>query len=230
MMRRRAALDAAVEAARRCRRRLAAAAGEGAPFGPIEALLAAGARHRLRARQGAGGGLRLETELAEPDGAWSRPAPRRWALEACRAAGALGRRLEAVLEDAPDWLDSPAGARVEGAINGLSWRRETLAAWIALLGRSAAAPTRFRRLAGDRAGRGREYDVAIHRRWLDPTGRCGGGDGAGARACLVTSATLRGGDGWDTAEDADRGAALPGLAGHFEADSPVSTMRPAPKS
>jgi len=31
------------------------------------------------------------------------------------------RRGEAVLEAAPDWLDSAARARVEGAINGLSW-------------------------------------------------------------------------------------------------------------
>ena len=35
---------------------------------------------------------------------------------------ALGKRLEAVIEDAPDWLDAQARARVEGAIGGLAWR------------------------------------------------------------------------------------------------------------
>ncbi len=76
------------------------------------------------------------------------------ALEAlARPLAALGRRLEAILEDAPDWLDSQARARVEGAISGLSWRRETLGAWIALLGtRRRGGGSGFRRLAGDRAG------------------------------------------------------------------------------
>src|SRR5438270_11893656 len=83
---------------------------------------------------------------------------------------ALGRRLEAVLEDAPDWLDAQARARVDGAIRGLSWRRETVAAWIALLSRigGEADPEFVDWLAGERVD-GREYDVAIHRGWPDPT-------------------------------------------------------------
>jgi CheY-like chemotaxis protein len=59
---------------------------------------------------------------------------------------ALSRRLEAVLEDAPDWLDSAARARVDGAIRGLMWRRETVAAllrqtnlYAAELGRTSGA-------------------------------------------------------------------------------------------
>ena len=132
------ALEAAVEAARALPSdgwlgRLA----EGDPFGPVEALLAEvrGTVYARAKAQEAGYGL--ETELAEPDGNLSRPPRRRWRrLRRCsRPLAALGRRLEAVLEDAPDWLDSQARARVEGAINGLRWRRETLAAWIALLGR-----------------------------------------------------------------------------------------------
>ncbi len=81
-------------------------------------------------------GYGLETELAEPDGALvSDAAAAMQALEALQKPfAALARRLEAVIEDAPDWLDSQARARVEGAIRGVSWRRETLAAWIALLG------------------------------------------------------------------------------------------------
>ena len=124
------ALEAAVEAARALPgdgwlQRLA----EGAPFGPVEALLAAvrGTVYARAKAQEAGYGL--ETELAEPDGALVEAAAA--ALEALEALqrplAALGRRLEAVLEDAPDWLDAQARARIEGAIGGLAWRRETLA-------------------------------------------------------------------------------------------------------
>ena len=131
------ALEAAVEAARALPsdgwlQRLV----EGSPFGPIEALLGEvrGTVYARAKAQDAGYGL--ETELAEPDGALVAAAAA--ALEALEALlkplTRSGRRLEAVLEDAPDWLDSQARARVDGAINGLSWRREILSAWIALLG------------------------------------------------------------------------------------------------
>ena len=38
-----------------------------------------------------------------------------------------------MLEDAPDWLDTAARARVDGAIYGLAHRTQLIAAWIALL-------------------------------------------------------------------------------------------------
>ncbi|MEA3058970.1 MAG: ATP-dependent helicase DinG, partial [Sphingomonadales bacterium] len=167
------ALDAAVEAAKAFPsegwlQRLV----EGAPFGPVEALLAE-VRGTVFARAKAQeAGYGLETELAEPDGALvSSAAAAAEVLESLsKPLAALARRLEAVLEDAPDWLDSQARARVDGAIRGLSWRRETVAAWIALLSRigGEADPEFVDWLAVERVD-GREYDVAIHRRWLDPT-------------------------------------------------------------
>jgi ATP-dependent DNA helicase DinG len=134
---------------------------------------------------------------------------------------ALARRLEAVLEDAPDWLDSQARARVEGAIRGLSWRRETLAAWIAVLARigGQADPEFIDWLAVERSD-GREYDVAIHRRWLDPTKPLAGAVLKQADGVLVTSATLRAGEGWSAAEARTGAAHLAGPPEHFEADSP----------
>ena len=90
------------------------------PFGPIEALLGEvrGTVYARAKAQEAGYGL--ETELAEPDGALvSRASEAMQALEALqKPLAALGRRLEAVLEDAPDWLDAQARARVDGAIRG----------------------------------------------------------------------------------------------------------------
>jgi ATP-dependent DNA helicase DinG len=218
------ALDAAVEAAKALPsdgwlQRLV----EGAPFGPMEGLLAE-VRGMVYARAKAQeAGYGLETELAEPDGALvSSAAAAAELLESLnKPLAALARRLEAVIEDAPDWLDSQARARVEGAIRGLSWRRETLAAWIALLGRigGEADPEFVDWLAVERVD-GREYDVAIHRHWLDPTKPLAAAVMAPADGVLVTSATLRGGEDW-AAADARTGALhLPNAATHFEAESP----------
>jgi ATP-dependent DNA helicase DinG len=218
------ALEAAIEAARALPsdgwlQRLQ----EGAPFGPIEALLAEvrGVVYARSKAQEAGYGL--ETELAEPDGALvTQAAAAVELLEALlKPLAALGRRLEAVLEDAPDWLDSQARARVEGAIRGLSWRRETVAAWVALLARigGEAAPEFVDWLAVERID-GREYDIAIERRWLDPTKPLAATVLAPADGVLVTSATLRGGEEWPAAEARTGAAHLSLPPQHFEAESP----------
>ena len=168
-------------------------------------------------------GYGLETELAEPDGALVSSAnATAEALEQLqKPLAALARRLEAVLENAPDWLDWQARARVEGAIRGLSWRRETLAAWIALLARigGEADPEFVDWLAVERID-GREYDVAVHRRWLDPTKPLAGAVLSQADGVLVTSATLRAGEGWPAAEARTGAVHLPGPVERFEADSP----------
>jgi ATP-dependent DNA helicase DinG len=225
------ALDAAVAAARLLPSdgwlaRLA----ENDPFGPVEKLLSEvrGTVYARAKAQEAGYGL--ETELAEPDGALVEAAGAAMgALEGlAKPLAALVRRLEAVLEDAPDWLDSQARARVDGAINGLTWRRETLAAWIGMLGRvGGAADMDFVDwLAIDRV-EGREYDVGLHRHWLDPTKPLAKAVLEPAHGVLVTSATLRGSEGW-TSADARTGAAhLERPAEHFEAASPFDYARQA---
>ncbi|HCJ45209.1 MAG TPA: hypothetical protein DHV58_14700, partial [Erythrobacter sp.] len=47
----------------------------------------------------------------------------------------LAGRLEAIVEDAPDWLDGQGRARIEGARHSLAWRIDLIAAWEALLSR-----------------------------------------------------------------------------------------------
>jgi ATP-dependent DNA helicase DinG len=218
------ALEAAVEAARGLPtdgwlQRLV----EGDPFGPIEALLAEvrGTVYARAKAQEAGYGL--ETELAEPDGALvSRAAEAMQALDALqKPLAALARRLEAVLEDSPDWLDTQARARVDGAIRGLTWRRETVAAWVAVLARigGEADPEFVDWLAVERID-GREFDVAIHRRWLDPTKPLAAAVLQPADGVLVTSATLRAGEGWKAAEARTGGLHLALPVEHFEAESP----------
>ncbi|WP_260483283.1 ATP-dependent DNA helicase [Sphingomicrobium flavum] len=197
--------------------------GEGDPWGPIEKLFAE-VRSMTYARASAqDAGYGLETELAEPDGALVEAAEA--ALEALEAIAKplarLSRRLEAVLEDAPDWLDSQARARVEGSILAMGWRRETLAAWMAMLGRIGGAgdPDFVDWLAIARV-EGREYDVGLHRHWLDPTRPLAKAVLEPAHGVLVTSATLRNGGDWSAAEARTGAAHLDKPAAHFEAKSP----------
>jgi ATP-dependent DNA helicase DinG len=107
-----------------------------------------------------------------PTARWSRAAAARGgARGAAKPLAALARRLEAVLEDAPDWLDS-AGA---GAGRGRD-QRARLAARDARArgsrcsaGSAASADPDFVDWLAIERVEGREYDVGLHRRWLDPT-------------------------------------------------------------
>ncbi len=168
---------------------------ENAPLGPVEALLAA-ARAATYARDESGGidaGYGIETEASGLPG------------EVIEAAGAatealasirvplirLGGRLEAILADPPDWLDSQGRARIEGARFALAWRIDLIAAWEALLVRLGGPvdPEFVDWLAVDRSD-AREFDVAIHRRWLDPMKPFARVVLEPAHGVLLTSATL----------------------------------------
>lgn len=197
--------------------------GEGQPFGPLEGLLSA-VRATVYARATAqDAGYGIETEMAELDGAIvEAAAPAAEALELLmRPLMALARRLEAVIEDAPDWLDAQARARIEGAIGGLTWRTQILAAWIALVSRIGGRgdPDFVDWMAVERVD-GREYDIGLRRHWLDPTRPLAETVLKPAHSVLVTSATLRGGAGDWAAAEARTGACHVGAVRRFEAASP----------
>ena len=219
------AINAAVDAARALPsdewlRRI----NEGDPFGPVEALLAA-VRGLVYARDAQGGdaGYGLETELAEPDaGLVEAAGPAAEALDALiRPLMKLAHRLESVLAEAPDWMDGQARARIEGALASVGWRTEMLGAWAALIGRigGPADPTFVDWLAVDRI-EGREYDIGLHRHWLDPTKPLAETVLRPAHGALVTSATLRAGGEWETAELRAGAAHLPHAPIRFETASP----------
>jgi ATP-dependent DNA helicase DinG len=199
--------------------------GEGLPFGPLEKLLSA-VRGTVYARANAqDAGYGLETEMAELDPQLiEAAAPAVEALERLhRPLVALGKRLEAVIEDAPDWLDAQARARVEGALGGLGWRAQALQGWIALAARIGGPADRdfVDWLAVERVD-GREYDIGLHRRWLDPTRPLAETVLKPAHGVVVTSATLRGGDDWSAAEAKTGAAHLARPAERFAAQSPFA--------
>nr|WP_279614680.1 ATP-dependent DNA helicase [Sphingomicrobium astaxanthinifaciens] len=196
---------------------------EGDPWGPLEKFFAAIRAMTYARAKAQDAGYGLETELADPDPPLVEAAAS--ALEAMEALAqpmaALSRRLEAVLEDAPDWLDSQARARVEGAINSLGWRREQVAGWSAMLARigGPADPDFVDWLACHRV-EGRDYDIGMHRHWLDPTRPLAKAVIEPSHAVVVTSATLKTGGDWDEAEARTGAAHLEHPIRHFEAASP----------
>ncbi len=205
---------------------------ESQPFGAIEHLLAA-VRGLVYARDTDGSGeagYGIETELAEPDAQLiDAIQPAAAALESLlRPMMALGRRLEAVLDEAPDWMDGQARARIEGAIASLGWRAETVAAWLSLVARIGGPATAdfVDWLAVERI-EGREIDIALHRRWLDPTKPFAETVLKPAHGALVTSATLRAGGDWDVAEQRSGAQHLPHPAQRFAAASPFDYPRQA---
>ncbi|MCB2088857.1 MAG: ATP-dependent DNA helicase, partial [Sphingomonadaceae bacterium] len=174
------------------------------PSGPIEALLGA-ARTLTYARDESGGqeaGYGIETEIAQLPGHFIEVAQQAAsALSAIRIPlMRLGSRLEAVLEDAPDWLDGQGRARIEGARHSLGWRVDLLAAWEALLDRMGgpADPEFVDWLAVERSD-AREFDIGIHRHWLDPMKPFARVVLEPAHGVMLTSATLcdRGAEGPD---------------------------------
>jgi ATP-dependent DNA helicase DinG len=197
--------------------------GEDAPSGPIEGLLAAvrAAAHARANAQDAGYGL--ETDVGEPDPRLIESAQA--AIEALedlrRPLARLRQRLTAVIEEGPDWLDGQALARIEGAVAGLMQRGQLIAAWVAMLARLGGPvdPDFVDWLAVDRV-EGREYDIGLHRHWLDPARPLADTVLKPAQGVLVTSATLRDGEDWTLADSQSGASHIDGRLHHIAVPSP----------
>ena len=202
---------------------------EGQAFGPVETLLGA-VRTLTYARdesKGQDAGYGLETEAVDLDGGFiEAAATARDALAALRQPlMRLAARLDATVAEPPDWLDTQSRQRIEGARHALAWRIDTLGAWESLLARIGGPPDPefVDWLAIDRS-EGREWDVGLHRHWLDPMKPFAATVLEGAHGVMHTSATLtdRDEDGPDWARAVRRsGAAALDLSPQLaEAESP----------
>ncbi|WJY18654.1 ATP-dependent DNA helicase [Alteriqipengyuania flavescens] len=177
---------------------------DNAPSGPLEALLAA-VRALTYARDESGAqdaGYGIETEAAQLDGNFIELVGQAAAALAAirKPLIRLGVRLEKLLEEAPDWLDAQGRQRLDGARHAMAWRIDLLAAWEALLDRlgGPADPEFVDWLAVDR-NESREFDIGIHRRWLDPMKPFARVVLEPSHGVTMTSATLRDGDDWQSA-------------------------------
>lgn len=111
----------------------------------------------------------------------------------------LRERLLARLDDEAEDMDTPTRSRIEAVGRSLTRRAiNPLTAWMAMLNSladSAPVPGErpsyvlFFRL--DRRDGNRDYDVGLHRHWLDPTIPFATTLASPAHGMLVTSATLR---------------------------------------
>jgi len=199
-----AALEAALDAARDLPadgwlQRIA----DGLPEGPIEELLFAVRAHVYARAEQADAGYGLETEVANvlPQVVDAAEEASESIDRLLKPFAKLEARLAALMEEAPDWLDVAARARVDGAASGLRLRRAMLSAWLGLLARlgGPADPDFVDWFALDRVD-GVERGIGIHRHWLDPTRPFAKAVLESAHGVLVTSATLRS-RGEDVADD-----------------------------
>lgn len=206
----RSALNEAVSAA-------AALAGEGwmsrasggAPRGPGESFLAEAYAH-VRARSAdADSFYSLEAE-PEPLGEHMVAAARQLGDALHQLASPLVRlaqMLRKSMDEEADELESTTRARIEAAARGLERRGKLIIpAWIAMLDALETGERReefvdWFEIARDE---GRDADIGLWRRWVDPTIPLTAEVLAPAHGALITSATLRdidaASDGWESAE------------------------------
>jgi ATP-dependent DNA helicase DinG len=164
------------------------------PHGALEALLAATRAHVLARSDPDEAGYGLEAGLPEP-----LPVLVSAAEAALRAIDAMIRpmmalesRLSDIKEEAPAWLDHGLRPRLDGALSGLQQRRQTFAAWMALLGSiGGQSDARFVDWASLDRFQGSETDIALCRHWLDPSEPFAKLILEPAQGVVVTSATLR---------------------------------------
>lgn len=183
-------------------------------------------------------GYSLEIEIIDVDQAVANAAKEsQTALHALREPLLLiGKRLEQLLVESPDWLNNAVRGKIEGLMNALGRREMILSSWLNLIERlTGAAEANFIDwLAIDRID-GREYDIGIHRHWIDPTHPLAEDVFKSAHGLLITSATLGVGRGspsdleaekaedgllWDMAEQRSGAKHLDIPLLHFEAKSP----------
>ncbi|MES2493316.1 MAG: ATP-dependent DNA helicase [Pseudomonadota bacterium] len=203
---------------------------EGAPFGALEEFLAE-VRATVFARDESGGqeaGYGLETEAAQLPGTLIElAAAAQAAIAALRQPlMRLDMRLEAIVAEPPDWLDSQGRARIEGARAAMGWRIDLLAAWEAMLDRLGGPmdPEFVDWLAVDRSD-AREFDIGLHRRYLDPMKPFARTVLEPAHGVMLTSATLTDRTGSD---DADWAAAIARSGAAYIDSAPILSNAESP--
>lgn len=214
-----AALDAALDAARGLagpswHTRVA----DGQPHGPAEAFLALVRRQVLARAAGALSPYSIETEAAPPLPGLPEAA---MALDAALARLAqplrtLARCMSDLLDDEAAELETATRQRIESVCRSIERRALLpLAGWRDMLRRVVGEPHEdFVDWFSIERIDGRDFDVGMHRHWIDPTRPFAKAVVEPAHGLVVTSATLRDGSGdveadWHAAEERTGALHLP---------------------
>lgn len=113
-------------------------------------------------------------------------------------------------------------------MGALGWRSELIGGWLGILLRiGGPGDAAFVDWMAVQRSEGREYDIGLHRHWLDPTRPLADVVLKPAHGVVITSATLRGGRDWSAAIDRSGAAHLDGTPRLFAASSPFDYARQA---
>ena len=196
--------------------------------GPAEAFFACVRRQVYARAKAAEEGYSLETETKPPvDGLLESAAAldealARLAEPLAALAARLGRRLETEASD----LDTATRTRIESILRSIKRRAlDKIIAWRAMLNAlTQETPPEFVDWFAVERIEGRDIDVGLHRRWVDPTVPFAASVLEPAHGAVVTSATLTDGSG-DPDADWKVAAARTG-AQHLPAASHASVPSP----
>lgn len=191
---------------------------DGRPGGPAEAFLVVVRKHAYARTADSRGPYDIEADTNDPAPDLLAAAGRleeclhRLEQEISRLRSHLMRRLDHEADD----LDTAMRMRIESVCRSLQFRAEhILRAWRHMLASLAGEkPAEFVDwFSVDRID-GREFDIGMHRHWVDPTTPFAGTVATPAHGVLVTSATLRDGTGdaeadWRSAEGRTGASHLP---------------------
>ncbi|MDE0059547.1 MAG: ATP-dependent DNA helicase [Defluviicoccus sp.] len=180
-----------------------------APSGAAEAFLAAVRRQVYARARDTGIPYDLETETGPPVPGLIEAADLLAAAldQLIAPARSVSQRLDALLDERAEELDTPTRNRLDAAARGLGIRIEgQLEAWRAMLrALHDRPPETFVDWFSVSRLQGRDVDVAMHRHWLDPLLPFAQLVAAPSHGVVVTSATLRDATGdveadWGVAE------------------------------
>lgn len=201
----------------------------GSARGPTERLLAAVADQveAYAPRKDEGYDLECDTQPVQPAVLEAAGKLAKALAQIATPLRRLSERLQSILDEEPELLDSDQRRRLEGSIRSLSRRvLQRLEGWHQmLLSLESETPKgQIDWMAVDRS-EGRAVDVGLHRHWLDPMEPFAEVVLNAAQGVAVTSATLTGASG---ESEADWASAERRCGGSYLAVAPIRAKVPSP--
>lgn len=201
----------------------------GSARGPTERLLAAVADQveAYAPRKDEGYDLECDTQPVQPAVLEAARKLAKALQEIATPLRRLSERLQSILDEEPELLDSDQRRRLEGSLKSLSRRvLQRLEGWHQMLvSLESATPEGQIDWMALARHEGRAIDVGIHRHWLDPMEPFAEVVLAAAQGVAITSATLTGASG---ESEADWASAERRCGGSYLETAPIRAKVPSP--